>query len=61
MKSWKTTLAGLAAALGMASQTLEGPPWLKIVGLGVSVLGLAVLGMTARDNDVTSEQAGAKK
>jgi len=62
--SWKTTVGGIAAALGTAvtaAAQLDGAPkWLLLVGAGLAALGSAFLGVSARDNGVTSEQAGAK-
>lgn len=65
-KSWKTTLSGFLAALGV----LIGPAraWLDtgaidagtLVQVLMVVLGLLGVGTFARDNKVTSEQAGAK-
>jgi len=49
LTSWKTTIAGLAAALGLAAQKLDGPQWLRIVGMTVGVLGLMAFGMFAQD------------
>lgn len=66
--SWKTTLFALVAAAGAAilgayelkPALLAGfPTWLPGVGLLASVVGTACVGVFARDNNVTSEQAGA--
>jgi|GEM_PF-1378119 len=68
MKSWKTTLFGLLAAAGGAilgayelkPELLAGfPKWLPGIGLLASCIGTACVGLAARDNNVTSEQAGA--
>ena len=65
MKSWKTSAAGIAAilvALGGAVQVLfdgnpaTNPDWNVTVAAVLAGVGL----MTARDNKVTSESAGAK-
>ena len=65
MKSWKTTTAGVGAilvALGSAmtamfdADPLTVPDWGAVVAAIIAGIGL----ITARDNDVTSEQAGAK-
>ena len=64
MKSWKTTLTGVLAFLGIASQQLvylvdadpgTNPEWNLVIG-GLMTL---IMGFTARDNDVSSESAGA--
>lgn len=68
MNSWRTTIFGLLAAIGAA--VLAGiqtgaidathlPSWLKGVAGLLSVLGTAGLGISARDNNKTSEQVGA--
>jgi hypothetical protein len=62
-RSWKTSLASLASALGLAIS--QAPPdamphWLRSAGLIASVLGLALAGFFARDNDVSSEDVGLK-
>ena len=59
MKSWKTTIVGTLAAIGLAASGLndaEGLTWIEIL----SALFAAALGVFARDNNVTSEKAGAK-
>jgi hypothetical protein len=59
MKSWKTTLFGLMAALGAAALTVDGlPPWALTVCKLSAALGLAGMGFCARDNDKSSEQVG---
>lgn len=58
LKSWKTTLAGLislAAAIVPAFWPEHTATMAKVAGVAASV-GL----LAARDNNVTSEQAGAK-
>jgi hypothetical protein len=57
MKSWKTTLFGALAAVGVFLST---QPGLELAGQIVSGLATFLLGAFARDNSVTSEQAGAK-
>jgi len=65
MKSWKTTAAGWAGfgavLLAALSAAFDGDAatvanWEPVLALGMVALGLT----TARDNDVSSEQAGAK-
>lgn len=64
MKSWKTTGAGIAGIIGMlgtaVSAMLDGnpatvPQWEIVIP---AVIGMAGL-LFARDNNVSSEQAGA--
>ena len=62
--SWKTTTAGICCALsilfGEVSNLLDGKPEtfvnIEQVFVGVSML---MMGLTARDNDVSSKKAGA--
>ncbi len=65
LKSWRTSLAGLLSAIAMSIPTIQAaidgnpatvPDWSIVVG----AVGLAVVAFFARDNKVTSEQAGAK-
>lgn len=64
-KSWKTTtfgiLTAIVAVLGAVGAVIDddpktNPDWGTVVAAVTSGLGLAF----ARDNNVTSEQAGAK-
>jgi hypothetical protein len=59
MNSWKTTLGGLLTAAGGALAH-AGNPYLTAFGEILLIVGPIVLGASARDNSVTSEQAGAK-
>lgn len=60
MKSWKTTVAGLIGAIGLYLSKQADPSWLHNVGDILAMAGTAAAGFFARDNGVTSEQAGAK-
>ncbi len=66
MSSWITTLAGVATAVGGALVTAEEttgvelPDWARILGLILSVVGPAVLGAAARDNNKSSQRLGVK-
>lgn len=64
MKSWRTTTTGvlaiLAALIGAAQALIDGnpatnPDWTSIAAAIMAGVGL----ITARDNGVTSEAAGA--
>ena len=63
-KSWKTTtvgiLAGLSIILAQVSYLLDADPE-TVFSLEVvfGALGIMGIGLFARDNNVTSEQAGA--
>jgi len=65
MKSWKTSLSGIAGILGMLGTAVSAaldnnpatdPQWGIVVPAVVTALGL----LFARDANVTSEQQGAK-
>lgn len=58
-KSWKTTLGGILAAGGQfASMAL--PANLTWIGHALTGIGTLLLGASARDNNVTSREAGAE-
>jgi anti-sigma-K factor RskA len=66
MKSWKTTLAGIAAIVAAVATAVSAqfdnnpatvPDWTLVIGMITAGVGL----MFARDNDKTSEQVGAGK
>lgn len=59
MKSWKTTLAGVIGAIG-AFLVTQPDHTVQVIGQALSAIGTFLLGLFARDNKVTSEQAGAK-
>ena len=52
MKSWKTTVSGIIAAVGAAFQ-LSDNPTLQIVGKVLVALGILFFGVSAKDSDVT--------
>ena len=58
MKSWRTTLGGALIALGhvLAPGLPANYSWVSTALTGTGAL---LLGTSARDNSVTSEQAGA--
>ena len=65
MKSWKTTAAGILCAvatlLAQASNFLDGKPETVVDLTAVtSAFGILWLGISARDNSVSSERAGVK-
>jgi hypothetical protein len=70
MKSWKTTIFGLLAAIGggiVAAHNLkpdllaELPKCVPGLGYILSFVATAGIGLAARDNDKTSEDVGANK
>jgi hypothetical protein len=65
MKSWKTTVAGIGTIVGAVGVALAAqfdndpatiPNWGGIIAAITAGIGL----ISARDNGITSEQAGAK-
>lgn len=52
MKSWKTTIGGFLAAAGAAMQASDNAT-VKVAGAVIGAIGLALLGMSAKDNNVT--------
>lgn len=62
--SWKTTVAGITAGLAIILSQVSylfdaDPQTVFSVEAVISALGLIGIGFFARDNTVTSEQAGA--
>jgi hypothetical protein len=65
MKSWKTTLAGIGSILGalgfaLVAQFDANPETVPNWGAVISAITAGIGLIAARDNGVTSEQAGAK-
>jgi len=58
MKSWKTSLAGIITILGPIAATLWPEYANKILSITTIVAGGGLV--AARDNNVSSEQAGVK-
>lgn len=56
MKSWKTSLGGLLIAAGQFLQPAL-PPDLQWISTTCTGLGALLLGLSARDNKVSTEQA----
>ena len=59
MTSWKTTVGGICAAIGTALVGFGDDATLKLIGTILGALGVFFVGTSARDNNVTSEQAKA--
>lgn len=59
MKSWKTTLAGVLAAVGTYLAANEAGV-VHTIGQLLVGAGPLLIGLFARDNNVSSEQAGIK-
>lgn len=60
MQSWKTTLSGAITGLALLAQAADLPPWARMVAWALAGAGAVAMGALSRDNNVTSEQAGAK-
>lgn len=60
MKSWKTTLGGVMLAIGTPLANVTSPNWVHLLGLALTTAGGLILGASARDNNVSSEDAGLK-
>ena len=58
--SWKTTVAGAISALGVYLSTQTQYSWAPVTGQVLTGLGTFLMGMFARDNNVSSEAAGVK-
>lgn len=58
--SWKTTVGGLAGSLGTALGMMAHDDIMKGIAGIVAGIGILCLGLAARDNNVSSEQAGVK-
>lgn len=58
-KSWKTTLGGILSATGVGLKAA--PPSVSQWSDLVTILGTLLMGFAARDNNVSSEDAGAVK
>jgi len=62
MNSPLTTWFGLAAGAGASVALIPGiPEWLSITAKVVAAIGVAGIGVSARDNGKSSEDVGAKK
>ena len=57
--SWKTTVGGVLLAAGQAVPQLLPPTWHWLSATLTGIGGL-IIGAAARDNNVSSEQAGAR-
>lgn len=63
MKSWKTTTTGILAivvAVGTAIKTYLATGAIPDIGALIAAVSAGIGLISARDNGVTSEQAGAK-
>lgn len=59
MKSWKTTTAGAVGALAVFLSNQDNAT-AKLIGHILQGVSVVLMGLFARDNNVTSEQVGAK-
>jgi hypothetical protein len=56
--SWKTTVAGILLGIGTPLAS-GGDGIYKTIGIALATLGSLLMGFSARDNKVTSEDVGA--
>ena len=64
MKSWKTTILGIIAAIqplyALVMECVQGScDWSQMLVYIMAIAGVFGLGVAARDNNVTSEEAKA--
>lgn len=61
-RSWKTSLGGILTALaaGLTQKPDALGEWTQPVAGILAIVGPLLIGMSARDNNVSSEDAGAK-
>lgn len=59
MKSWKTTVGGVLLGIGTPLAG-AGEGIYKTIGLILATIGGVLVGVAARDNNVSSEAAGIK-
>ena len=57
--SWKTSLGGALVAFAPIAHVALPPAWQWVAAACLSIGGL-IMGVSARDNNVSSEQAGIK-
>lgn len=60
LKSWQTTLSGIAAIGAGTALLIWGDKSVEIIAAGTGLIATGIGLMRARDNHVPSEQAGAK-
>ena len=55
MKSWKTSIGGVLTAIGAVAVQVQEPAWIATIGAGLIAVGSLLMGVSARDNNVSSE------
>lgn len=55
MLNWRTTLGGILAAIGQYLETIVDPAWVSAIGKVLSIAGVFIIGLTARDTNVSTE------
>lgn len=59
MKSWKTTVGGILLAIGGFFLTQDFA-FAEVIAQVINAIGALLLGVSARDNNVSSEEAGVR-
>jgi NAD/NADP transhydrogenase beta subunit len=59
--SWRTSLGGIIGAVGAILMQVSTPPRCATLGHALAGLATVIIGLSARDANVSSEQQGAKK
>lgn len=58
--SWMPTVGGILVAVGAVLETQADGDTVKLVGACICAAGAVILGVTARQSNITSAQSGAR-
>lgn len=58
--SWRTSIGAIMSAVGGVLVQVNEPSWCKTLGQILIAAGPTIIGLNARDNMVSTEQAKAK-
>ena len=56
--SWRTSVGGAMAAIGMILSQATEPAWAKAIGQILTALGTVLIGFTAQDSAATTPKKG---